>query len=111
MEWIFYIGGILVILGGAAFTIYKLFTTPISELLDDMREWLVYAVAEAEKELGSGTGELKLRAVYDKFLEKFPKLASKINFSAFSILVDEALGALNVLMQKQAVANYINGEG
>ena len=110
MEWIFYIGAILVVLGVAAIVLYKVFTTPIAELLDDVREWLVYAVAKTEKELGSGTGELKLRAVYDKFLEKFPKLASKVNFQVFSSLVDEALEALDVLMQKGAISVYIKGD-
>lgn len=42
-------------------------------------EWLKYAVSMAEKELGKDTGQLKLRRVYDWFIEKFPKLSSEIS--------------------------------
>ena len=38
-------------------------------------EWLLLAVIKAEKELGDGTGQIKLRFVYDLFIDKF-KFAS-----------------------------------
>ena len=47
-------------------------------------EWLTYAVSEAEKQLGGGTGQLKLRLVYDWFVEKFPVVSSIIPFTVFS---------------------------
>lgn len=58
-------------------------------------EWLKYAVAVAEKEMGSGTGQLKLRKVYDLFLNKFKWASKLITFEQFSLYVDEALKWLN----------------
>ena len=55
------------------------------------KEWLKYAVTIAEEQLGSGTGQLKLRFVYDMFMEQFPALASVLPFTIFSKWVDLAL--------------------
>lgn len=54
-------------------------------------EWLKFAVTEAERILGSKTGQLKLRMVYDSFCEKFPVLAAILPFRVFSAWVDHAL--------------------
>ena len=76
-----------------------------------IKEWLVYATIQAEKELGGGTGQLKLRLVYDMFVTKFPWLSKIIPFSFFSYLVDEALKTMNdMLNTNSAVANYVIGE-
>ena len=84
---------------------------PHEEQLDKVREWLLYATSMAEKELGSGTGQLKLRYVYDMFVVKFPWLAKVITFDAFSDLVDEALESMNSLLDtNKAVANYVGVE-
>jgi len=58
---------------------------------DKVLEWLKGAVAKAEKDFGSGTGQLKLRTVYDWFIAKFPILSAIIPFKVFSAWVDEAL--------------------
>lgn len=63
-----------------------------------VKEWLLYAVIEAEKELGSGTGPVKLRSVYDMFITKFPKLSVFISFNTFSEWVDVALGYMEELL-------------
>ena len=63
-----------------------------------VKEWLRYAVIEAEKELGSGTGPVKLRAVYDMFITKFPKLSVFISFNTFSEWVDVALDYMEKLL-------------
>ena len=55
------------------------------------KEWLKWAVFVAEKELKSGTGQAKLRMVYDMFIEKFPALSSVLPFFIFSKWVDLAL--------------------
>lgn len=55
------------------------------------KEWLKWAVSYAEQELGTGTGQLKLRMVYDMFVDKFPALASILPFGIFSKWVDLAL--------------------
>jgi hypothetical protein len=69
----------------------KFFKLPRAEQIAKLKEWLLFAVTEAEKELGSGTGQLKLRYVYDKFVTKFPYLVQFIPFETFSKLVDEVL--------------------
>ena len=40
------------------------------------KEWLLFAVTEAEKSLGGGTGELKLHVTYDAFIKRFPLLSA-----------------------------------
>lgn len=67
----------------------------------NVKEWLLWAVTDAENFLGSGTGKLKLRYVYDKFCEKFPAVKYLLPFSVFSLWVDEAL----VLMRKEIEQN------
>ena len=104
--WLILIGiAALVVLG---FVIYKLFKTPLKENLAKVKEWLIYAVACAEKELGSGTGQIKLRAVYDQFLIRFPFLVAAIPFEMFSKLVDEALDKFNeILTKSQETKAYV----
>ena len=79
--------------------------------LQAVKEWLKYAVTIAEAELGSGTGQLKLRMVYDMFLQTFSTLAGKITFEDFSAYVDEALEWLDAQLESNAaVAAIVAGE-
>ncbi|MGN0618568.1 MAG: hypothetical protein ACI4J7_06070 [Ruminiclostridium sp.] len=72
-------------------------------------EWLKGAVAKAEKLLGSGTGQLKLRQVYDWYIDKFPILAAILPFKVFSAWVDVALKAFNEWLDKNdKIAGYVN---
>ena len=87
--WMFLV--LVAIIAVAAVAVIKFVKKPNGEQLLKVREWLLYAVSVAEDELGSGTGKLKLRMVYDMFLTKFPFLAKTIPFAVFSYLVDEAL--------------------
>ena len=64
------------------------------------KEWLKWAVCVAEEELGTGTGQLKLRMVYDMFVEKFPALASVLPFNIFSKWVDLALEWMREMLDK-----------
>ena len=74
-------------------------------------EWLKFAVSEAEKLLGGGTGQLKLRQVYDWYCEKFPIISSIVSFRVFSKWVDKALDTMKTwLKQNTSVATYIEGE-
>lgn len=67
-------------------------------------------VTEAEKQLGSGTGQLKLRQVYDKFLEKFPLLSLLVPFKMFSEMVDKALERMRVMLESNSFAqSYVEG--
>lgn len=76
-----------------------------------VREWLIWAVTRAEKELGGGTGQLKLRQVYDWFVTKFPALSAVLPFKVFSAWVDAALEKMKAMLSNNAsVANYVEGE-
>ena len=88
--------------------IYVFVKKPTSEQLNQVREWLLWAVTEAEKELGGGTGKLKLRQVYDLFVVRFPWIAKVMPFVLFSELVDEALIEMRQLLDTNtAVAEYV----
>ena len=79
--------------------------------LNKVREWLLYATTLAEKELGGGTGKLKLRYVYDMFVAKFPWISTFISFDRFSALVDEVLEDMNSLLStNKAVSDYVTGD-
>lgn len=94
--WIFLIIIAIIVCGG--YVIYKFLLTPSEEQLSKIKEWLLYAVTEAEKELGSGTGKIKLRYVYDLFLTKFTWLSKIIAFDTFSDMVDEVLETFRTLL-------------
>lgn len=91
------------------FAINKFFRKNINEQIDKVKEWLLYATTLAEKELGSGTGKLKLRYVYDMFASKFPWLVKIVSFESFSKLVDEVLVEMNELLSSNsAVKKYVS---
>lgn len=71
---------------------------PTDKKIQMVKEWLLFAVIQAEKELGGGTGQIKLRYVWDMFLKTFPALASVVSFEMFSALVDEALEQMRHLL-------------
>lgn len=87
--------------------IYKWCKMPNREQMRQVQEWLLYAVAKAEENLGSGTGELKLRYVYDMFVTKFPAIAIFVNFDDFCIMVEEALTKFKELLANNASVNAI----
>ena len=78
---------VLLVAGGVVWFI-KL---PKDQKIKNLKEWLKWAVVAAEKTLGSGTGQLKLRMVYDMAIKEFPWLAGMVKFDDFSAWVDEAL--------------------
>lgn len=102
---------IIVVIALIAMISYGIFVfvkMPTNAQLASVREWLLFAVAQAEKELGSGTGQLKLRYVYDMFILRFANVSKVISFEAFSQLVDEALYTFrNMLKDNKAVSDYV----
>lgn len=95
----------------AALILYRFFKLPTAEQLDNVREWLLFAVTQAEAELGSGTGRLKLRLVYDQFLTRFPALALMVSFQTFSEMVDDALVEMRkMLAENEIVAALVIGD-
>lgn len=99
---------VIALIAIVCYAIHVFMKMPTNAQLASVKEWLLYAVAQAEKELGSGTGQLKLRYVYDMFILRFSSIAKVISFEAFSKLVDEALYIFrNMLKDNQAVINYV----
>lgn len=75
------------------------------------KEWLKWAVVYAEEQLGSGTGQVKLRLVYDMFVERFPVIASILPFNIFSKWVDLALEWMREELEKnENIRALIEGE-
>ena len=89
--------------------LYIFLTRPSDEQTAAVKEWLLFAVTNAERDLGGGTGKLKLRQVYDLFIQRFPYIARWISFDLFSEWVDEALDEMKrLLTSNQAMRDYIN---
>lgn len=94
MEWFisnwFIVLGILALIAFVIYLCVKFFNMPTASQIKCVKELLKYWVLEAEHELGSGTGQAKLRLVYHWFTEQF-KFASFVPFEKFETWVDEAL--------------------
>lgn len=115
MKWLVENWSLLVVVlcgvAGALIYVKKFSEKPTHEQLECLRQWLLYAVIEAEKDFGSGTGALKLRAVYSEFCQVFPELAQVISFTVFSSLVDEALERMkNILEVNKDIEAYVEGD-
>lgn len=98
---------ILAAIAAAGSVAYRYFKQPSTEQLAKVREWLLYAVTEAERELGGGTGKLKLRQVYDLFVTRFPWLAKIVSFETFSGLVDDALDEMRAMLKSNAAVKAL----
>lgn len=97
--------GLLIIIG---LGMYEFFKLEKSKRLNIVREWLLLAVVKAEKQLGGGVGQIKLRFVYDMFIDKFKFLSMLISFNQFSSMVDEALDQMKeMLLTNQQLKEYI----
>lgn len=99
----------LICVGGATgIAIYKFAKIPTNEQKNKVKEWLLYAVTMAEKELGGGTGKLKLRMVYGMFIDKFPAISQAVSFETFSEWVDVALDEMKkMLADNEAVKLFV----
>lgn len=89
-NWYMIIIGICVIFA-AIMGIIAFLKKSENERHEQIRGWLLQAVIIAEQEYGSGTGKMKLSAVYDAFCDALPWIAKVISFEKFSGYVDEAL--------------------
>ena len=108
--WYIFVAG-LAVLAVAGIFVYRYFKLPSAEQLGKVREWLLWAVTEAEKELGGGTGKLKLRQVYDLFLVRFHWLAKIVPIELFSDMVDDALVEMREMLENnKAVKNHVEGQ-
>ena len=85
---------------------------PTGKQISKIKEWLLWAVAQAERELGAGTGELKLRYVYSLFTSTWGGIAKLISFETFTSFANEALSRFKeMLKENQQIEDYIEGGG
>ncbi len=83
---------------------------PNNEQLLALSEWLKFAVIEAEKALGSGTGQLKLRFVWNMAIERFDWLDRVMEFDKFSYYVDLALVWMKTQLESNTnISTYVEG--
>lgn len=107
----FVIVAILACAAAGGYTVYAFVKMPSDKQLNKVREWLLYAVTTAEKELGGGTGQIKLRYVYDMFVVRFAWLAKVVSFEMFSMMVDEALEKMKTMLESnKAMQELVTGK-
>ncbi len=108
-NWILVVAAvaILAVVGSFVLEFYGL---PTKKQVETIKEWLLYACIEAEKELGDGTGQLKLRYVYDLFIARFPSVAKVVPFAMFSLWVDAALEEMRMMLTRnKAIREVVKG--
>lgn len=93
--------------------VYRFLGMPTEEQTEKVKQWLVWACVKAEKALQSGTGQLKLRQVYDMFcaVPAFTWVARLISFTQFSVWVSDALFEVKkMLINNRNLAEYVYGD-
>ncbi len=109
-NWFILVVGIAGVTIGVS-VVYDFSKMPTGKQVETIKEWLLYACIQAEKELGSGTGQLKLRYVWDLFIARFPYLTKVVSFELFSGWVDAALIEMRMLLtQNKAIQEVVKGE-
>lgn len=111
MESISVILGIIILLAIVGIGVYNFIKLDKEKKVANVKEWLKWAVVEAEKALGGGTGQLKLREVYNLAVDKFPWLLTFITFDMFNEWVKEALKWMEKqIEQNPAIKEYVGRE-
>lgn len=104
----FIVVGLLAVGSVGAVAIYGFYGLPSAKQIETIKEWLLYACIEAETALGGGTGQLKLRYVYDLFITRFPSVAKVVPFAMFSLWVDAALEEMRMMLtQNKAIREVV----
>jgi len=107
-NWYIIVAAIAVI-AAIIFAAVRFLSLPTVAQVTRIKAWLLWAVTQAEAELGGGTGRLKLSMVYDMFLSAFGWIAKILPFATFSALVDMALEEMRALLKDNAKAAAIVG--
>lgn len=111
-NWYILFGGASLIFFCGMF-LYVFFNMPTNKQTEKVKEWLIWACIEAEKALQSGTGQLKLRQVYDMFcaVPAFTWVAKIVSFDLFSDWVSDALVTVKeMLVNNKNLAEYVYGD-
>ena len=86
---------------------------PTEKQQKKVKEWLIWGCIEAERALQSGTGQLKLREVWNMFcaVPTFTWVARMITFELFSEWVSDALVTVKeMLINNPTLAEYVYGK-
>ena len=93
--------------------VFRFLGMPTEKQRAKVKEWLVWACIEAERSLKSGTGQLKLREVWNLFcaVPTFTWVARIITFELFSEWVSDALVEVKMmLISNNNLAEYVYGK-
>ena len=89
----------------------KFVELPDEEQLIKVREFLLWAVTEAERIYGGKTGNLKKAYAYKLFCEYFPSFVAVVPFDIFEKMVDSALVQMRHLIETNvSIKNYVQWE-
>ena len=116
-EWLvenwFLVVALIACITTVIYLVVRFLGLPTEEQREKVKEWVIWACIEAEKELQNGTGQLKLRKVYNVFcaVPVFTSVARIIPFNQFSELVSDAVSIMKkMLISNNALAEYVYGE-
>lgn len=103
--------GVVALLFVIIVTVIKFLLMSRDKQIEKVKEWLLYACVEAEKSLGNQTGEIKIRYVYNEFIEKFKFVSMFLSFEDFSDLVDDSLNTVeDMLDTNKNLKDYIDNK-
>lgn len=92
--------GLIALVAVVILAIWAFMKLPTSAQKEKVRKCLLAWVIQAEKELGGGTGKVKLSTVYGTFVTAFPILKNFISFETFSLWVDDALDEMRKMLEQ-----------
>ena len=117
MNWLvvnwYLIVAAVALIGAAVAVAYRFLGQHTEKQKEKIKEWLIWACIEAERGLQSGTGQLKLREVWNLFcaVPAFGWVARIISFGTFSDWVTEALSTVKrMLVENYRLASYVYGD-
>lgn len=105
--------GLFCVLACVCVAVYEFTKEPDEDQKEKVKQWLVWACVEAEKSLSSGTGQLKLRQVWNNFcsVPAFSSIAKVVTFSMFESLVKDSLKkAKEMIVGNKSLAEYVYGD-
>lgn len=83
---------------------------PTAKKRKEILSRLLIYVTEAEMELGSKTGKLKLAQVYDYFCDAYPYTKKWFTYEQFDELVGEVLPEMRKILEKKNIELVEDGE-
>lgn len=109
----YWIVGLAALVAVVICMVFRFMGMPTEKQKAKVKEWLIWACIEAERSLQSGTGQLKLREVWNLFcaVPAFTWVARVISFEVFSVWVSDALLEVKqMLVSNENLAKYVYGK-